>query len=198
MDNNKEIWKDIEGFNGDYQVSSWGRVKSCERVVMRRDGKPYPIRERILQGIKHKKGYIQVGLYKDGKLTIEKVHRLVAIAFLDNPHGYPEVNHRDEDKTNNRVDNLEYCTQKYNSNFGTRNKRISESLINGKTSKRIYQLSKDNSEIINVWLSAHEVERQMGWNISNISTCAHGKKHTAYNYKWQYADDLMRPFRENL
>lgn len=105
-----EIWLPIEGYDGLYQVSSYGRVKSLRG----RYGNP---REKILRQGKLKNGYLQVALCKEGKLKHYLVHRLVATAFIQNPNGYRCVNHKDECKTNNCADNLEWCTQKYNLNY---------------------------------------------------------------------------------
>lgn len=113
----KEEWKDIKGYEGLYQISSYGRVYSFYS-------------NKVLNTVSNKSrkdGYIQVVLYKNDKRTTFLVHRLVAEAFIDNPNSYPQVNHKDEDKTNNCVSNLEWCTAEYNSNYGTRNKRVSYS-----------------------------------------------------------------------
>ena len=108
----KEIWKDIQGYEGMYQVSSHGRVRSFKWN-----------RCKILKTRKDKKGYIVVTLTKHSKNYVPKVHRLVAIAFIPNPNNLPQVNHKDEDKSNNNIDNLEWCTNEYNRNYGTRNER---------------------------------------------------------------------------
>ena len=110
---NNEIWKDCKGYEGKYQVSNFGRVWNANN-------------QRYLKPWISKGGYYLVNLIsKNGKIKHESIHRLVAIAFIDNPCNYPQVNHKDEDKTNNRVDNLEWCDSKYNNNYGTRNERIS-------------------------------------------------------------------------
>lgn len=193
MDNEKEIWKDIQGWEG-YQVSNWGRVKSCERVVIDTLGRRQPFKETILIPQNDNRGYLRVNLYKNKKMTHYLIHRLVAEAFIPNDDNLPQVNHKDEDKTNNHVSNLEWCDSKYNMNFGTAIQRRVES-----NSKRIYQLSRDGSEILNVWKGAHEVERCLGWQRSSISACARGAYGypTAYGYKWIYAEDLLKPFKEN-
>ena len=115
-----EEWRDIKGYEGLYQVSNLGRVKSFKD----NNGN---CREKILNYKPKKDGYIQVKLFKNGTYRIFKVHRLVAESFIPNPDNYPIINHKDENKTNNTVSNLEWCTQKYNINYGTHNKRVSES-----------------------------------------------------------------------
>lgn len=109
----EELWKDIEGYEGLYQISTLGRVK---RVTT----------GRILKGGKNTSGYIQISLYKQGVRDVKRIHRLVAESFIPNTENKPEVNHINEDKTNNRVDNLTWSTRKENINHGTRNERVSK------------------------------------------------------------------------
>jgi hypothetical protein len=110
----KELWKSIEGYEGLYEISDLGNVKILERK--RPNGKLY--KEKIMRA-NARGNYAEVSLYKDGKATHHLVHRLVAEAFIPNPDNLPQVNHRDENKKNNCVDNLEWCTAKYNCNYGT-------------------------------------------------------------------------------
>lgn len=111
-----EEWKEIPGYEGLYEVSNMGNVRNVRR-------------NKLLKLSKTTNGYIRVSLCKNGIKTGLTVHRLVAEAFIPNPYNLPEVNHRDEDKTNNRVDNLEFCDRKYNVNYGTRNIRAKETAI---------------------------------------------------------------------
>lgn len=118
----KEIWKDVVGYEGYYQVSNLGRIKSLDRK--RFNGKVMAFRKgEIKIHTVLRNGYCSVRLSKDGIVKNMLVHRLVAIAFLENPHNLPQVNHKDEDKQNNRVDNLEWCTRLYNNNYGTTKER---------------------------------------------------------------------------
>lgn len=105
-----EVWKDIKGYEGLYQVSNLGRIKSIRRNI-------------IMKVRKDKYGYYQLGLTKNKEQKTFKAHRLVAETFIPNHNNLPEINHKDEDKTNNRVENLEWCTNKYNMNYGTRRER---------------------------------------------------------------------------
>lgn len=121
----EEIWRDIEGYEGLYEVSNLGRVRSSDsynslgRLHLKgRIRKPVVVR-----------GYLRVELCKEGKGKWFYVHRLVAHVFIPNPEGLPEINHRDENKTNNLVDNLEYCDRKYNCNYGTRNERMTKNRV---------------------------------------------------------------------
>lgn len=126
-----EVWKDIQGYEGLYQVSNLGRVRSLERITKRFNGFKiceYKDGNKILKLSKNNKGYLTIGLCKDGKEKKCKVHRLVAQAFIPNLYGLPQINHKDENKENNIVSNLEWCNNKYNSSYGTRGKRISEKL----------------------------------------------------------------------
>lgn len=165
-----EIWKDIAGYAGKYMVSSLGRVKSLN---YRHTG-----REQMLEPKDNSKGYLKVSLWKDGKEDTRFVHRLVAIAFIPNPLNLHQVNHKDENKRNNCVDNLEWCDPKYNSNYGTRNKRFAEKL-----SKPI--LCVETGEI---YSSSHDASRRTGLHQQHINECCTGKQKTTGGYHWKYAD----------
>ena len=170
----EEIWKDISGYPN-YQVSNLGRVKSLGNDKNRK--------EKILKSSKEGWGYLQVLLSKDGKSKYFKVHRLVASAFLDNSNNLPEVNHKDEDKTNNRVENLEYCDRTYNNNYGSRNERTAIA-----NSKPVLQFTKQG-EFIKKWKSTREVERELGFNHSNIAQCCQGKLKSSNGYEWKYLEE---------
>ena len=116
-----EVWKDIKGYENKYQVSNTGKIKALN---YRNTGKEREI------SMKNNKGYYEVALWKDSKRKMFLVHRLVAQMFIPNPDNLPQVNHIDENKTNNCVDNLEWCTQLYNNLYGTRLERVSNSLRN--------------------------------------------------------------------
>ena len=188
MENVNEIWKPIVGYDG-YEISNLGRVKSLERNIVKGRGGLCKIEERILKSGKDKDGYSQVVLNKEGKRKTHKIHRLVATAFIDNPNNLPQVNHIDEIKTNNCVNNLEWCDCKYNINYGSRNERMIKS-----ESIPILQFSKIG-EFIRKWESGTQVERELDIKNSNISSCIKGRRKTAGGYKWGYADDYEQiPF----
>lgn len=178
---NKEIWKDITGYEGLYQVSDQGRVKSLERKVPHR-AKEWTIKERILKPIDNGRGYLQVVLCTGGNIKRFFVHRLVCQAFHENPKGKPQVNHINEDKTDNRAYNLEWSTARENCNHGTHNERVAKA-----QSKQVGQYTLDG-ELIKVWVSLTEVKRQTGLGQSHISQVANGKRKTAYNFIWKYVD----------
>ena len=181
----REEWKDIEGYEGLYQVSNMGRVRSLDRIIVYKDGRVWNCKGRILKNVKGKNGYLYVNLSKVGNVgKPQNIHRLVAIAFIPNPDNLPQVNHKDEDKTNNTVDNLEWCTAKYNCNYGTAKERQKS-----KVSKQIMGINKINGYII-TFQSAKEAERKTGINCSHISSCCKGRKKykSAGGYIWMYID----------
>lgn len=125
----KEEWRDIIGYEGLYQVSNFGRIKSLRRKVFPKTGaKPYWIKERIKVDHISTGGYRMISLNKQGKSHEYHVHRLVAQAFIPNPNNYPTINHKDENVINNHVDNLEWCTQAYNNSYKDRLKRQAATL----------------------------------------------------------------------
>ena len=180
-----EIWRDIEGYHN-YQVSNLGRVKSLERNVIKGRGGLYKIEEKILKSRKDKNGYLLINLCKEGEMRSYLVHRLVASAFLDNPNNLPQVNHKDEDKTNNRVENIEYCDRSYNINYGNRNEKMAKS-----RSIPILQFTKDG-EFVRRWDSSTQVEKELGIDNSSIAKCCRGKHKSVGGFIWGYADDYER------
>lgn len=121
----KEVWKDVVGYEGLYQISNTGKVKSLPKWA----GKSLR-KERILKTPPDKDGYIKVVLCKNNKTRFLSVHRLMAEVFIPNPNNFPQINHKDENKQNNNLDNLEWCTCKYNINYGTRTERASKRFRN--------------------------------------------------------------------
>ncbi len=183
----EEIWKDINGYEGIYQVSNYGRVKSLDRFVNGSHNNLKPVKGKILKAEKTKWGYLQVSLCRAGlKHQRYKVHRLVADAFIPNPQNLPQVNHKDEDKTNNRLDNLEWCDGFYNQRYGTCSERKHIKLTNHPLkSIKVEQLTKDG-EHIEYYPSAKEAARQTGISQGNISCVCCGRHSLAGGYKWKY------------
>jgi len=118
MENQNEVWKDVLGFEGMYQVSNLGRVKSLDRI----DSIGKRQYSRILKTAPSSKKYLNVVFCKNGKCKTHRVHRVVAIAFLDNPYNLPQINHIDSVRDNNKVDNLEFCSERENSCHRFKNK----------------------------------------------------------------------------
>lgn len=176
-----EVYKEIAGFEGKYLVSNLGRVKS---IV------PYAgTHERILkQYLNPNTGYMFVCLANGKKIVngtqrtaykIRDVHRLVAETFLDNPASLPCVNHKDENKQNNSVDNLEWCTAKYNSNYGH---------CREKMSKKVGAFDPASGKLVQTFVSLSEAAQWVRGYPGNISSCCKGKIKTAYSYQWKYVD----------
>ena len=178
----KEVWRDIPNYEG-YQVSNLGRVKSLERI----DALGRRVKEKILKPIITRNGYYLTGLYKNSVKKKYYVHRLVWIAFNGQiPEGY-EVNHINEVKADNRLSNLNLMTHKENMNYGSRTERSAKKQINGKLSKVVLQFTLDNI-LVKEYQSAHQVERELGFNRGNICSCCNGKLKTAHGFIWRYKE----------
>ena len=181
-----EIWKDVAGFEGLYQVSDKGNVYSVgqKRVQGRKRG------GRMLKPGHTSRGYLQVNLHKNGKRKTRTVHRLVAETFLPNPNGLSQVNHRDEDKDNNNVENLEWCTSEYNNSYGTRLERLN---------KKIRAVNAETGEVL-TFNSLTEAGCE-GYNTSAVSKACWGTYkartgklvggdgRTYKGYKWSYKEE---------
>ncbi|MCT3335172.1 NUMOD4 domain-containing protein [Lacticaseibacillus paracasei] len=161
----KEIWRDIKGFEGLYQISTIGRVRSLDRVDSRGNYRKGKALADVVSG----NGYHQVNLWRDGKVEIKLTHRLMAKTFIPNPDNLPQVNHRDEDKGNNRVENLEWCTASYNTNYGTRNERAAKA-----NERPIYAVSGSGHRYF--FESARKAAELLGLDRSAVSKCLRGKR----------------------
>ena len=166
----EEQWKSIRGYDGDYKVSNFGRVKSFKHG------------ERLLKTPKNGAGYFTVNLYKDGNMKGCFVHRLVAESFIENPLKLPQINHKDENKINNIPENLEWCTNKYNQNFGNHNKRASESRRK-RFGHPVYVICKDGTDYF--FSSIREACIKLRLDDSHVCACLSGKYKTHHGYTFE-------------
>lgn len=167
-----EQWKQIRGFP-EYMVSDRGRVMSCERAYK------YGKHDDMILKQFDRRGYCATTLFKNGKRYKFQVHRLVAEAFIPNPNEYPCVNHKDECRDNNCVDNLEWCTHKYNSNYGNCREKISE-----RVSRKVGQYTPEG-ELIKIYDSMTKASQETKIHLSSISVCCKDPSRTSGGYKWR-------------
>ena len=208
-----EEWRQIQGYEGLYEVSNLGRVKSLKRGKCNNE-KLLKLREG------NRGGYLVVILYKDKKRTTYNVHKLVAMTFIPNPENKPFIDHINTIRTDNRVENLRWVTERENANNELTKKHISESKKGHKVSeetkkkistinkgrkltdiqknklgeshkKKVVQLNKDTNELIKIWDSIKDAKIIGGFS-SNISSCCKGKRKTSDGYKWMYYEDYMK------
>ena len=205
----EEIWKPIKEFEGYYEVSNMGRVRSLN---YKRTGK-----EKILKNIEDYKGYLEVGLTKNGKRKQFKVHRLVAEAFIPNPENKPCIDHINTIRNDNRIENLRWATHEENSNNPLTKKKMSENHReqigennhmygrigeNNPKSKPIVQINPNTNEVLNTYSGISEASRQTGFKHSNISACCNNKFNRPGNniykgYKWMFLSDYEKLNEEN-
>ena len=192
----KEIWKDVVGYEGLYQVSNTGRLVRKERRDS--NGRFLSQQEKVIHKI-HGTGYYGTAIV-DGKGNSKNVliHRLVAMAFIPNQNNYTQIDHIDGNKSNNREENLRWCTPKQNVNFplsllhrsqkgklAQNKKETIEKKIASSHKKPIIQYDM-NYNFVKEWSSLHEVGREMNINIVNVSACANGRKKSAYGFIWKF------------
>ena len=175
----QEEWRDIQGFEGCYQVSNMGRVRSISRIVRSGKNKQRRTNGRVLTPWKTKHGYLSVAL---GRREKQSIHRLVAKAFIPNPNNYPDVNHKDEDKSNNNLSNLEWCNHSYNALYGT----CQERLLKHKNTP-VEMIDKETHKVLALFESMKIAMRETGVNKVTISAVCRGIRRTGGGYLWKYA-----------
>lgn len=194
--NMEEIWKDIKGYERMYQISNYGRIKSLSRFInscKQYSSIGYYSKEKIKKQSVSKTGYYICTLCKNGKTRTFKVHRLIAEAFIDNPNNLPIINHKDGNKLNNSIDNLEWCDYSYNNKEAYRQGLRERNLkwiveCNKRKRKKVNQYDLNNN-FIKQYESIHEAESQTKAHHINIIKVCKGQRITAGGYKWEYAEE---------
>ena len=181
----KEIWKPIAGYEGLYEVSNLGRVRSLQNHWKKKGHILSPGKKFSPSGSRYD---LKVSLTKQGERKNRLISRLVAIAFIPNPNNLPQVNHKDENATNNRVENLEWCDGLYNVRYGTGIARGIEAKNKNNSKgaeKPVAQFSLEG-KLLSKYRSAHEAARQMGGEFTHICKCCRGELNSHRGYKWIY------------
>lgn len=176
---NREEWKDIKETNNQYQISNFGRIKSKARTIIYKNGKVINKKEKIMKPFDDKDGYKNIFIHPMKKHF--KIHRLVAEYFLLNENNYPLVNHKDKNPSNNKVDNLEWCTYNYNNTYaGARDTQ----------KKRILQFDLDGN-LIKEWESISLAAQSVDTSAGNITECCKGNHKHIKNYIWKFKGDVV-------
>lgn len=192
----EEIWKDIPGYEGLYQVSNLGRVKSLNTIINCKgaNGIDTHLRKgRVLKQCLDSKGYYFVGLSKNSIVKFKRIHKLMMDVFVPNVNKLPCINHKDGNKLNNTLDNLEWCTYSWNTKEAFR-LGLNKSATKGKYGKDIsyckpiMQFSKDGT-LIKEWASATEVKHELGYQDNNIRAVCRGVRKYAHGYVWKFKKD---------
>ena len=170
----KEIFKDIKGFEGLYQISNFGNVKSLKRNI-------------ILKPSSNGKGYLHIILYKNCKSKVGRIHRLVAQAFIPNPENKPQINHIDGNKSNNNVNNLEWVTNSENQKHAFALGLQTNIANNNPRTRKINQYDLQGN-LIKTWNSCYDIVKELNINRSCIWRCCTGQCKCSHGYKWGYAD----------
>lgn len=182
----EEIWKSIPGYEGYYEISNTGKIRSLTRTIMKSNGRSQTFKGKELIPQLSAFGYYKIILSKNQIKKQYLIHKLVAITFIPNPNNLPIVNHKDENKTNNNVENLEWCTYEYNNNYGTIKQRHIETI-----SKPIIMCNKDTHKPIKEFLNTKIAAQELGSpnSHSNIWRVLKGERQTALGYWWKYKEE---------
>jgi len=178
----EEVWKDIPNYEGMYQVSNLGNIKNVKKG-------------KIKIPNKNKNGYLYIDLWKDNKNKKMTIHRAVAMAFLSNDNDYTDINHKDGNKTNNIVDNLEWCNRSHNLKEAYRLglRKPTRAMLGKKgklcpNSKKIKQYDKLGN-LIKIWNSTMDIERELNIIHNNVSSCCLGRLKTYKGFVWRFNDE---------
>lgn len=203
MMSEEEIWKDVKGYEGLYQVSNLGKVKSLSRKIKEKNNRLRMINEKILKQAIDKNGYCKVTLSKNKERLIFSVHRLVATMFIPNKNNYPCVNHIDSNRQNNNVSNLEWCTHKENTQWAIKTGRFENARVvqrertiknklgknhifaNKATKRKVGQYSLDG-KLIAIYESMTKASLETGIKVQSISYVCNNKSKTGGGYKWKF------------
>ena len=180
-----EIWKDIKDYEGLYQVSNLGNVRSLDMTIIQlhhwsNQYVKHIYKGRLLKGSKNSNGYRTITLHKGKKTEKRLLHRMIAEAFIPNPNNYNYINHKDNNPSNNNVNNLEWCTQSYNIKYA-----YEQGNKTPPNTKEINQLK--NGNILRTFISISDAERKTGIKGANISKCCRKLRNYAGGYQWEYA-----------
>ena len=194
----KELWKDVVGYEGLYEISSMGRVRTVPRVYVDSLGRKFPKKRKLMRiGVSKQTGYPYTSLTKEGKQTKIFIHRLIAEAFIPNPLALPCVNHKDEDRGNSVLENLEWCSYSYNNTYGDACKKRKATLRKSLTGKHkiIYQFTKEG-ELVRLFVHGvcqmeEELGYSIGYNLTGNSKTSHGYIFS-YDANFSYATDLPK------
>lgn len=185
-----ENWKDVVGYEGVYYVSDYGRVKGMPNRLCKQ--------VHILKTCFTHNGYCTISLKENNNSMPKRVHRLVCIAFLANPNNYPQINHKDENKLNNTLDNLEWCTSKYNCNYGTRNERTTKYLIEKGATRKVNKYTKDGKFISSFQTLAEAALDCGSLSAGTIWACCTYRTYSFHGYTYRFADDTNPTFRRTM
>lgn len=177
-----EEWKPVVGYEGLYEVSNFGRVRSVDRYVNASRGRKKLVKSQIIVPIKQNNGYYTVNLNSNGNTVTFSIHRLVAQAFVPNPNNLPCVNHKDECKTNNVSDNLEWCSYEYNNSYGTKPQKISDA-----NSRKVKMFDLEGNYITTFDSCRQALKVLKKKSPSNLSNALSGRAQSAYEHKWEWA-----------